>query len=103
MFAFDVEDPLGRRVVMDISTMAGHIAPGHPEMIGHEQDIADAVVSPAAIYVTRWPRNAYIGCNRWLVEVIVEHRLPVYGVVVTAWHPRQGAIVRGVRLWPPTS
>ena len=103
MFVFDVEDPLGRRVVMDASTMAGHIVPRHPEMIGHEQDIADAIVSPSAIYATRGGRNVYLGCNRWLVEVIVEHRLAVYGVVVTAWHPRRRLAVRGERLWPPIS
>ena len=103
MFVVDVQDPLGRRVVMDASTMTGHIIPRHPEMIGHEGDIADAVAAPVAIYATSATRNAYLGCNRWMVEVIVEHRLAIYGVVVTAWRLRRLPAVRGERLWPPTS
>jgi hypothetical protein len=103
MFVVDVRDPLGRRVVMDDATMHGHIGRRHPEMVGHEADIATAVACPVAIYETGATRNAYVGCNGWWVEVIVEHRLAVYGVVVTAWRARNRPVVRGRLIWPPPS
>ena len=110
---FKVKDPDGVDVTCNKKTWDDHIETRHPELEGHDSDVATAVERPLGVYQssTHVARRVFYApssalsspMNRGLIRVVVEYGHDIFGRdrghVITAMHvlrPKQGERI----VWP---